>query len=110
MASLMQLIDRRSARKPRDRQSYFSSGSIPFSYRCTSCEIGIFDNAEEAAEFGVTIFDLLVNLRVGDLCVGCAGANLETAQFVELSPAEDRAGHNGKPRFYRGPYQSRTEP
>lgn len=45
---------------------------LPAASRCRRCQIGIVADATEAASLGLP-FCPSVNLRVGDLCIGCAG-------------------------------------
>lgn len=49
---------------------------IDLGVRCKRCTIYVFTNADDALEYGVTVFDTNINLAVdtdeGILCVGCA--------------------------------------
>ena len=58
--------------------------------RCIVCHIGIFRNADHARIYG-KVFDEIVNLRVGQKCIGCAtidGKSVEEA--VDLFPAKPK--------------------
>lgn len=57
---------------------------LPATSLCQICNIGIFANRYEAAQRGVP-FDSLVNLRVGNHCIGCAGSDsMRLEQMADL--------------------------
>lgn len=72
--------------------------TLPATARCTKCGIGVASGETEARAISIP-FAPLVNLRVGDLCIGCAGGD-ERQRIDELAAGIEPPGESdmkGKP-------------